>query len=389
MELKTVVIKIQRKFLAKKFISEVKKYKKLFDELNKFTTQPQHLFDNEKQQDINFCEMRHTLVKKDNINAINKILSLMYRCLGEDKLIAPRIDARKFMIGWMIVSFPEFMMEIKDPENKEKKDQYPYDIYLIIKDFIFYTNLLHKINNPTKEILRIFKKSLNKYSNAVNYFLKRDKNEQIQKLLNEFANINKTISNIKKSKKYTDEDQRHDCIETITKTKTKIATHLKKLDSGIDICDLEVQSQIHNAIEENMEKAMCDILINDIENKKFNYFSKFIDDVSNQMIHLGAKKIDSGFESKIDKDFIIQKMTYLDTEHKHIVEYGDYMINIINNLQSPITVDTTKDAWEKIKTDTDCKNQLLGKLVVFTLKELKDIYETIDNLNTLASTSLM
>ena len=81
-------------------------------------------------------------------------------------------------------------------------------------------------------MIRKFKKSFNKYSNAINYFLRRDKNEQIQMLLNEFVEINKTIKEIKKSEKYPNEEYREKCIETITFTKNKIASHLKKLDSN-------------------------------------------------------------------------------------------------------------------------------------------------------------
>jgi hypothetical protein len=394
------IILIQRKFLLKKLLFEFKKNKNIFDELNYFISLHKNINLFGIDKDKKFNELKMMLIKKDNIAAIDKILFLLYRVYGEDKLIAPKIDSRKFMIGWMINSFPEFMLDIKDPENNMNKNQhvfeinaktcakkdiflaYPYDIYLIINDFIFYVNLI--INtNYNNEIMRKFKKNFNKYSNAINYFLKRDKNEQIQKLLIEFANINKTIKDIRKSKKYQDEEQRQECIETIAKTKSKIANHLKKLDSGIDIGDLEIQSQIHEAIENNMEKAICDILINDIKNKKFSYFSKFIDDVSNQMIQLGAKNIDSDFENKIDKDFIIQKMTYLNTEHKHIIEYGDYIVNIINNLQSPIDIETTKEEWDKLKNGTECKSELLGRLVIFILKEIKMIYETIDNLNTI------
>lgn len=380
--MENIIMVVQKKFLQKKFLLELKKYKNIIKNLNSFLPSETNidLFNKEKYQNKKFNELKMYLIKKDNIIAINKILSLLYRAFGEDSKIAPKINSRKFMIGWMIVSFPEFMLDIKDFDNNLKKNQYPYDIYWIIKDFIYYVDLLLQIidaSNPPKELIRKFKINLNKYSNAINYFLIRNKNEQIQKLLIEFSNINQTINEIKKSNKYQDEKHRQECIEIIIQTKNKIANHLKKLDSGIDINDLEIQSQIYNAIENNMEKAMCDILINDIKTKKFSYFSKFIDDVTNQMIHLGAKKIDSDFENKIDKDFIIQKMTYLNTEHKHIVEYGDYIVNIINNLQSPITINATKEEWNKLKTETDCKNELLGMLVIFILKEIKLIYETI------------
>jgi hypothetical protein len=390
MQRATVAVKLQKKFLLKKFLSEIKKKKPLFDKLNSFTTLNKNLLVLNK--DAKFDELRKLLINKKYMQDIDKILNYHYRCYGVHKNIAPKLNSRLFLVSWMLVSFPEFMMDIPDPSVKEvtssQMDQYPYDIYYIMKDFIFYVNLLCNNDINDKEILRKFKKMFNKYSNAVTYFLSRDKSEQIQKLLNEFVNINKTIMGIKNSKKY-DDEQKEESIKVITETKKKVANHLTKLDSGINLNDLEIQSQVHDSIEKNMEKAMHDILVLDIQNKKFSYFSKFIDDITDHLTKLGAHKIDTNFKDKIDKDFIIQKMTYLSMEHTHIHSYGDYLVHIINNLQAPVSVDDTKANWENMKQEIDCKHQLLGKLVIFILQEIKIIYETIANIDTLMNNELL
>jgi hypothetical protein len=383
------IIFIQKKFLLNKFLGELKKCDNIFEKMNIYLKPPQYInyFNPEKQIDERFQELQKILILKKNINSINLLLDSLYRYFGSDKKIAPKINSRKFMIGWMIVSFPEYFLNIKinikneDVDIANQKNIYPYDIYYITKDFINRINDLRKTKNLSKEKLYYFKKSFNKYSNAINYFLQRDKSEQIQMLLNEFIDINKTIKDIKNSNKYQNIEYKEECIETITITKKKIASHLKKLDSSIDMDDLEIQSQIHDAIENNMEKAICDILINDIENKKFSYLSNFIDEAIKQMIKLGAKKVDPEFEMKIDKDLIIQKMAYLETEHQHIINYGDYMVDIINNLQAPISVENTKESWEILKNNSVEKSELLGKMIIFILKEIKMIYETINNIN--------
>jgi hypothetical protein len=381
-----IVTFIQKTFLFKKFLMEVKKCGDLFEKLNIYTKPPQYInyFNPEKQMNERFEELQNILISKQNIVSVNSFLELLYRCFGIDKKIAPKINSRKFMIGWMIVSFPEFLLSIKDPSKDEdithKISLYPYDIYFIAKDFINNINILvhgSKTNNVNKEKIRKFKKSLNKYSNAINYFLQRDKSEQIQMLLTEFININKTIKDIRESNKYPNIEYKEECIEKITITKKKIASHLKKLDSNIDIHDLEIQSQIYDAIESNMEKAMYDILVNDIENKKFSYFSNFIDEAAKQMIQLGAKKVDADFEIKINKDLIIQKIAYLEIEYQHIIDYGNYIVHILNNLQSPISVENTCEMWEILKNNSNEKSELLGKMIIFILKEIKMIYETI------------
>jgi hypothetical protein len=383
---------IQKKFLLRKFLLEIKKCEDLFNKMNIYIKPPEYInyFNQEKQMDERFSELQNILMSKQNIDLVNSLLQLLYRCLGCDKKIAPKINSRKFMIGWMIISFPEFILNIKDPTKDEEKFKtiyqypypYPYDIYFISKELINRINALrqNEIKNINKEKIHHFKKSFNKYSNAINYFLQRDKSEQIQKLLNEFISINKTIKDIRNSERYPNIEYKEECIKTIILTKKKIASHLKKLDSNINIDDLEIQSQIHDAIENNMEKAICDILIDDIENKKFSYLSKFIDDIINQMINLGAKKVDDDFELKMNKDAIIQKIAYLEIEYQHIENYGDYIVDIINKLQAPISVSNTCDMWCDLKNECSEKNELLGKMIIFILKEIKMIYENIEDI---------
>ena len=77
MDNKAVII-IQKKFLLKKFLAELKIYRNIFEEMNKYTYhQEVNIFDKEKQQDNNYNEMQKFLMKKDNKRTINKILFLL------------------------------------------------------------------------------------------------------------------------------------------------------------------------------------------------------------------------------------------------------------------------------------------------------------------------
>jgi hypothetical protein len=377
-----IIIMIQKKFLQKKFVKELKKNIKNFDVLNFYTIEPQYinLLDPVKQKDNLFCELRKKLLSKQLINEISILLDSYYRYYGFDNKIAPKINSKKLLVSWMIISFPEFILSIKNPRNEKNKngDIYPYDIFWISNDFLENLNSL-LINKITNENLRKFNKSFNKYSNAINYFLQRDKNEQIQSLLTEFINLNKTIKDIENSEKYPNEESKNDSIKMITDTKLKIAKYLKKLDSDITLDDLEIQSKLHDEIEKNMEKALCDILLKDIKNKKFSYLSNFIDETTKKMIDLGAHKIDNQFEKKIDKDIIIKKIAFLEIEYQDIIQYGDYMIHIINNLQAPDSIYDTQYEWENIKSNYTEKNELLCNMLIFILKEIKEIYYAIQD----------
>jgi hypothetical protein len=130
------IIKIQQRFLLKKFLFELNKNKQMFNELNAFINNPL-LIDKDKQFDL----LKNLLLTKKYILNVDSILYYHYRLYGVHKEIAPKLNSRLFLIAWMLVSFPEYLMNITNINNNQK-EQYPYDIYYITKDFIYYINLL-------------------------------------------------------------------------------------------------------------------------------------------------------------------------------------------------------------------------------------------------------
>jgi hypothetical protein len=336
--MENAVIKIQNLFLKKKIHSNFTKNTKLFYQLDKYTL-------DENENEKKFIEIRKILCNKDNINNAQLLLDSVYRYYKIYDNIAPKINSRKFLIAWMIVSLPEFMMQIKKP--KEYKNEYPVDIYFICQDLVKYTsNFLKKSSN---ENLRKFKKIFNVYSNAINYFLARDKHEDVQKLVVEYININKTIDGIKQSKKY-DDNQKESCIKVITGTKDKILQHLKKLDSGIDISDLEILSKIYDLVEANMEKALFDILLSDIKTRKLHYFNVLINKIIDK---LQIK------EDKFNKNQLMQKITYGNLTSEEI---SDYFNVFISQVQSNEDI---SEMWSEIKNKyTDIIDCLASMLIL-------------------------
>lgn len=373
------IILLQRNFLKRNLRKKLDECKNILNEMTVYTLPPQHInmFDPEKQKDQRFRELQIIMKNPSNIRKFNALLSSIYRLTGSNKDIAPKINGRKLITAWLIVSFPEYILEIVKPDNKDKENEYPYDIFFISESLIDNLNFISS-GNMYNEAIRKFKKSLNKYSNAVNYFLLRDKSEMIQKLINEYINMNKTIKGIEDSDKYS-EDEKNQSISIISKSKETIVSHLKKLDSDINLPDLEIQSQIQDAFTSNMEKALTDILIKDIENKKFSHFGKVVDEITNNLLRLGASKIDGEFKDRMDTEFIIQKMSYLNTTKSDIEDYGDYIIKIINQLQAPIDIDETNDKWDQMKFYIDDNCELLGKLISFVSKEIQTIISKIDD----------
>lgn len=337
-KIENIVLKIQKRFLIKKFYRNLGANQKLFYLLESYTC----CEENDKQ----FNEMKNILTNQQNIQNVQKLIDYLYRYYGVHNDVAPRINARKFLVAWMIVSLPEYMMQIKKP--KERKTEYPIDIFFICQDIITYTQSL--LTDKTKENLRKFKKAFNVYSNAINYFLARDKHEHIRKLINEFIDINKTIDGIKKSSKYS-QKEKDSCLSIISKTKEKMACHLKKMDSNIELLQLEVMSKIQNTVEDNMEKAMIDVVTDDIKTRKLSYFDKLLNDIIDKL------KIEN-----FNKNIMMQQITYGNITHEQISGYGDQFISLIKLGESE---------WTTIKSKMYESNEFLARMVIFISRLLQ------------------
>jgi hypothetical protein len=304
-------------------------------------------------------------------------LQKYYRYYIVDVNVTQKINSKKFLIAWAIVLFPEYTLEIKP--DKTHINIYPHDIYFISKDFI---ETLSKTIN-TNESLRRFNKIFIQYVNSINYFLIYDKTRIIQRLLNEFINLHKSLDDIKTNKKYVKDIKETYIVET-TKLKRVVANQLKKIHSNVTFEDLEVYSKIYcgveNTVTKNIKRAYYDLLLRDVQEKKFIFLGNIMDEITKYLNILGAEKIDESFNTKMDKEFLLQKMTHLKIEYKDIVDYGNYIVYIINKLESPINVINTNMKWEELIENIDDKYELLAKMMIFLFDEVRSIIDDINNL---------
>ncbi|ATZ80212.1 hypothetical protein BMW23_0153 [Bodo saltans virus] len=370
---------VQKLFLLKRFIHELHDCRRLFNKLNSYEKNKKYInfFEPEKSNIMSFEELKKELLDKSNIMKISNLLKKYYRYYIIDPNVTQKINSRKFLIAWMIVLFPEYTLEIIP--NEKQIDIFPHDIYFISKEFI---KTLFVTNN-NKESIRKFNKIFIQYVNAINYFLMKDKNSLMQKLLNDFIELNKSIEIVKNDNKYV-KDLKETYILELVKLKKQIGGQLKKINSGISFDDLEIYSKIYcnveNTVTKNMKRAYYDVLLKDIQEKKFIFFGNTIDEISKYLNILGAVKIDEHFNTKIDKGLLIQKLSHLKIEFKDIVDYGNYIVHIINNLESPISTIDTNMKWEDLIENIDDKYELLTRMLIFFFDEIKQIFNDINNL---------
>jgi len=204
-------------------------------------------FENVEVED-KFYYLQTILVNKQNITNIDDMIKKFYRYNGINKNVAHTINSKIFMSAWMVVFFPDIILSRKR-ENIKNDNEYPNDIYYISLEFI---NWLAQLNNNTHntEFRRLYTKKFNQYSNAITYFLNRDKNEKINQFVREYCQTNLTIEKMKDSKKY-DGDEKDKCITEVTKTKSIILKNILRLDKTINVDELEFYANLENAKEKN------------------------------------------------------------------------------------------------------------------------------------------
>lgn len=378
------VEKIQKRFLYNRFIKSLNENGELIIQLSSYS-EPQkyiNLFQPQDDTNLRFEELKTLLSDKNIVKKFDNILQKLYRYTNVNHQVSFVINSRKFLSAWVILAFPEFVLG-KSKNEINNETNYPDDIYFISKNLIEKLKLLTTYsNNP--EFMRQFFKNFNQYSNAINYFLMRDRIEQINKLIDEYFDVNNTLRAVYKSDKYSIENKKN-TIDAIKNTKKQILTYISKLDKNIKKQHLEVCSNFEYIKEKKIEELQFKLLIEDIDNKKFLIFNRVIDHIKKGLMTLGHT--DAQINDLLDGEFISRKIAYSNFTNNDVLSYGEYMKNIINTLQAPSLVQDTNLKWEKIKllkTETPI-SEYFSKVLFFVIEEITLIKENLESIVTLVN----
>ena len=381
-------VSIQKLWLLYKLRKELYNITPLINSLFEFTHPPEiiNMFNPEITYNERFEKCSKILTNKDNIKQTIKFMRALYKVKKIDPEIAPKIMAREFLSCWMIVSFPVETIG-KKVETINNIDEYPDDIYFVSKELIEKLNIW-KQNPKNNENKRLLFKQFNKYSNAITYFMQRDKEENTFKLIREYCDITKTIFEIKSSRKYS-EDEKVSIICEIKKTQNIIYTNLQTY-SRIDRKELDVRATLSIVIGEKLEEEHYKLLLEDITSKKLEHLPNVINEIKHELVKLNATKTSDGknINEILDAELLSNIIKNTTLELSSVKLYGNYLIGIITQLQSFEATHQTTINWTNLYTEYDNgqennSSEYLAKMLFLIMKEIRDIKENIINVSAL------
>lgn len=338
----------------------------------------------------NFCKI---IQDKKLIESMTNFLKIYYDYYELDQNIAPKLTSKKLLFMWLLIGFPQFTISKTHQELlSQEKNIYPNEIYYIAVELLKSLSNLNSSTKANNNLLRKFTKSLNQYSNAITYFLERDKMEEITKLVQEYYDINETIMRIKANDKYSNKIKEEN--ETsLNKTKEKILLHINKFDKSIKKEELESYANMNLLKSLRIEETQFQIMLNDIKTKKLFYFKRAIEWIKTSMLNLKALKTKNGYNLNdvLDSDFIIQKIVVSGTfDNNEVITYGNYLMNILAELQSADSLEESTIKWDIMKAEHNDKPMyiFLANMLFFVMKEINKIYEQLQLFETILNVGL-
>lgn len=381
--------KIQYFYLKKKFITDFKKKKyifcNLFDLINR---------DNIINITNKFDNTTTYIRKKEIINEIDIILKSYYRMLNnissnnnDIDVISFQLNSRIFLSLFIIYGFPEFTLSIKKKDINNNINNINYDIYKLSEELIKNINVFLE-NSYNNEILRKFIKSINMYSNCFMMWINHDKINKINELYNEWYGIQETINDIEESDKY-DDEQKKNSIQTLNNSQNNLIKLIKKINPNFDIKHLKLYSSLSTKLKKNFEKSYWDLLKNDLEKKELSLLKNILLDIQNNIINLRKtnSKFINEFKEQYDIELIIQIIQNNLFCKEYLLNYSEFIIKNIIDMQAPIRNKNTLDGWNNIKKNIENLNMNSSVPIVlkFILNNINDIKKDILNLKILNS----
>jgi hypothetical protein len=337
----------------------------------------------------NYDILTKFLFNKSLLLQVNNFINQYNKFYKIDENIRGPLTNKKILSIWLILAFPEYIIDTNLDDINTNKNDYKIDLYILTKEL---HNILMSIinDNFNKEIIRKFNKQLNLYINSLDYYLLINKREKLSNYIREWIELEKSIKLIETSNKY-DNNEKNQSIFVLTKSKNLIEKYINKFIEQSSISQSEINNinmtelfvklkdivvqQIN--LENNLKITMEIILNEQIENNDYSNLIKILEQIKTFILSF-TKISEDNINEILDIDYIVQLIRHDVLTVSEINEFG---LNLLNNICSAGSISLNNQQikeWENIVNEfKDNYKLIIGKLLRLSLESISLIIEEI------------
>ena len=325
-----------------------------------------------------FDELTFLISKPEIVSNFTNFINIYNKYNPNDTNIRKDITTHKFLSMWMILAYPEFIIDLKFNEIDETKRDYKTDLYILTKELLFTLNSiitdLENNNKVENETLRTFNKRMNLYINCFDYFLLINKQEKVNSYIKEWCSLEKSVQLISLSEHYND-NEKEKSIDIINKSKQILEKYMNKFNIDISYNVLKENVNFNIKFENEFKKDYENNLKLELDNKNYDSLRNILLETKD-FIKKFTKISEEELNEHIDIDFIIQVIKFEVISHIDIINFGVRVINDICLAGSYFLNQKQLNRWRSTNIIQDT-NILISKLLILCLESINEIYEEI------------
>ena len=325
-----------------------------------------------------FDELTCFINKKEVINNFTNFINIYNKFYPNSNNIRKELTPQKILSIWIILAYPEFIIDLNYGEIDENKRNYKTDLYILTKELLnIINNIVCKLEDNKEidnEVLRIFNKKINSFMNCFDYYLLVNKQEKINSYIKEWCTLEKSIQLISTSEYY-NINEKEKSMDIINKTKKILERYMNKFNIDISFNILKENVSFNIKFENELKINYENNLRVDLSNNNYNNLKNILTETKD-FIRKFTKLDKQELDEHIDIDFIVQVIQYDVISINDIVNFGTRVINDICLAGSIFLNQKQIKEWNKINTIQD-KNTLISKLLLLCLESINEIYEEI------------
>ena len=316
-----------------------------------------------------FDELSKMLFNKNLLQEVNNFIKTYSKYY-----YLTNITSKKFLSIWLILAFPEFIIDTKLEDINTINQDYKTDLFVITREL---HNLLINLSGDS-ENMRKFNKQMNIYINALDVYLVLNKKEKVSNYIREWLELEKSIQLINISNKY-NTDEKTKSILIIENSRKLVEKYINKFitvpdDFYIKLKDVVVQ-KIN--LENTLKQKMDNMLKEELEDNNFNNLINILEQIKSFILTF-TKITEEQIQEQIDIHYIVQLIEHDVLTIKEIDNFGYNLLSNICSAGSISLQEVQLKEWEKTVVDYNSDYKLvIGKLLRLSIETISLIIEEI------------